>query len=326
MRDKSHDVQEIPPIPPAILEAAAAGKLVVFIGAGASRIIGCPSWKKFALLQLKDLREKGAINYYEYKSLEELDARKLLSICRTVYQEKNLLRGGLTSFFGGDEELIKKHGRLYEKLYAFNAIFVTTNYDDHLDREANKPLPLPPSVSEDSGQENGATVIARRGKVVTPKDGLLISDLNNGNVIHLHGATNDEGSTVITIVDYIKHYEYGSRAAVLLEKIFSEYTVLFVGYGLEEYEVMEFIISKTQTVRNEVRHFMLYPIFKKESNLLEFQRKYYSELGVELVPYSKDHNGYEQLVNVIEEWSSQIGPISSPQGFLERIRMIDEVI
>ncbi|MGD0236229.1 MAG: hypothetical protein ABSC55_17045 [Syntrophorhabdales bacterium] len=71
---------------------------------------------------------------------------------------------------------------------------------------------------------------------------------------------------------------------------------------------------------------MLYPVFRAESNILEFQRKYYLELGIELVPYPKDNNGYEQLVNVIREWSGQIGPISRPQGFLEKIRMIDEVI
>lgn len=58
---------------------------------------------------------------------------------------------------------------------------------------------------------------------------------------------------MITIVDYMKHYERRSRAAVLLETIFREYTVLFVGYGLEEYEVMEFMITKAQTARNEVR-------------------------------------------------------------------------
>ena len=83
------------PVPAAILEAAAAGKLIVFVGAGVSRIIGCPSWKQFALLQLRNLRENGAINYYEYESLEELDPRKLLSICQTIYQEKKLSRAEL---------------------------------------------------------------------------------------------------------------------------------------------------------------------------------------------------------------------------------------
>ncbi|MGD0236228.1 MAG: SIR2 family protein [Syntrophorhabdales bacterium] len=130
---------------------------------------------------------------------------------------------------------------------------MTPNYDDYLDREAQKPLPSTPSVSEDAGEEKRATGITARGKVITPKDGLLISGLSNGNVVHLHGGINDEGSAVITIVDYMKHYERRSRAAVLLETIFREYTVLFVGYGLEEYEVMEFMITKAQTARNEVR-------------------------------------------------------------------------
>lgn len=63
------EIKEEPSVPPEIFEAASSGKLVLFIGAGVSRIIGCPSWKKFALQQLKDLREKKTINYHEYHNL-----------------------------------------------------------------------------------------------------------------------------------------------------------------------------------------------------------------------------------------------------------------
>jgi hypothetical protein len=132
--------------------------------------------------------------------------------------------------------------------------------------------------------------------------------------------------TIVTIVDYMTHYEPGGGPAVFLEEVFKSYTVLFLGYGLEEYEILEFIISKSHPRKNELKHFMLYPIFRNEVNLLAFQRKYYADLGIQLIPYPKDENGYEQLAVVITEWSKQIGPVSRPQGFFERTKLIDEVV
>ena len=322
---KGDEIKEIPDVQSEILKAASRGKLVVFVGAGVSRIIGCPSWKEFALLQLKELREKGAINYYEYSNLKMLDARKLLSICRKIYIEKNIPLGDMKSFLQGDGKLIEKY-KVYEELYNFNVIYVTTNYDDYLDQIAQTPpknpaatSTTPPSIIPDD------TAFPQR-KVIYKKEDLLISKLDNGAVIHLHGSINDESNTIVTIVDYIKHYEYESKPAVLLEEIFKSFTVLFIGYGLEEYEILEFIVSKSQTGKKEIKHFMLYPVFKKEINLLTFQEKYYKDLGVHLIPYPIDEGGYEHLAVVIQEWAKQIGPISIPQGFIEKTKMIDEVI
>ncbi|MBC8499006.1 MAG: hypothetical protein H8D39_00540, partial [Candidatus Atribacteria bacterium] len=60
------DIPEIPDIESDIYDAAAKGELIIFIGAGVSKIIGCPLWQEFAKLMLKDLYEKRCINYYEY--------------------------------------------------------------------------------------------------------------------------------------------------------------------------------------------------------------------------------------------------------------------
>jgi hypothetical protein len=46
----SEDILPIPPIPSGLREAAQRGTLIPFIGAGASRIAGCPSWSEFAFL------------------------------------------------------------------------------------------------------------------------------------------------------------------------------------------------------------------------------------------------------------------------------------
>lgn len=320
-------IQEIPDIPPGILSAAASGRLVVFIGAGVSRIIGCPSWKEFALLQLRDLYEQRAINFYEFKKLEleSLDARKLLSICRNIYEEKKILPQSLKSLLAGKDEMVKQLN-IYDDLYSFNAVYVTTNYEDYLDKAAQKPVVKMTSLAHATTERDSMEKESSKCKIINSKEQLLISNLSNGNIMHLHGSIHDEGNTVVTIVDYMKHYQHDSKPAALLEEIFNAYTVLFVGYGLEEYEILEFMISKSHTSKGEVKHFMLYPVFSGEMNLLDFHEKYYKGLGIQLIAYPIDENGYEQLATIVNKWAKQIGPVSQPQGFLERVKLIDEVI
>jgi len=325
-KGKEIEIKEEPSAPPEILEAASSGKLVLFIGAGVSRIIGCPSWDNFALQQLKDLREKKAINYHEYSNLKSLDSRKLLSICRSIYKKNNIEPSSMKSLLKGDEKLIKKF-TIYEDLYDFKAIYVTTNYDNYLDeviqRNINKKeVVLNPKANLQIHIEEEKP----KGKIIYLKEDMLTSNLLNGYVIHFHGSVNDEKNVIMTIVDYMKYYRYDSEPATLLEEIFEKYIVLFIGYGLEEYEIIEYLITKSYTEKTEIRHFMLYPMFEKNNNLLKFYKGYYGKLGIQLTPYSIDKNGYEQLAIVINKWAKQIGPISRPQGFLERIRSIDEVI
>jgi hypothetical protein len=318
-------LKEVPDIPQEILKAASSGKLVMFIGAGVSRIIGCPSWKEFALLQLRDLYEKRVINFYEFKNLGSLDARRLLSICRNIYEENDIKPQNMGSLLSGKDELMKKF-TIYEDLYSFNVVYLTTNYEDYLDKVAQKPTAKLASITKTTKTQDSVEEEIAQSKIIHSKEQLLISNLVNGSIIHLHGSIHDERNTIVTIVDYMKHYEHDSKPAVLLEEIFDSYTVLFVGYGLEEYEIMEFMISKSHTSKGEVKHFMLYPVFRREINLLAFQRKYYRDLGVQLIAYPIDENGYEQLAPIIHEWAKRIGPVSRPQGFLERIKLIDEVI
>ncbi len=321
---KNKKIEKIPPVPQEILKAASRGNLVVFVGAGVSRIIGCPSWKKLALLQLEELRKKGVINYFEYSKLKELDERKLLSICLKICKEKNIPQN-FTFFLRGEKDLIEKY-KIYEYLYDFNAIYVTTNYDDYLDQVAQIPTKKPAEISEGPPSSIPGETVTLQDKVVYKKDELLISNLDSGIVIHLHGSIKDETNLVVTIVDYLNHYAPISKAAVLLEEIFTSFTVLFIGYGLEEYEILEFMVSKSRTAKMEIKHFMLYPTFGAEIDLLEYHKQYYKDLGVVLIPYLIDEEGYEQLASVICEWAKQIGPISKSRDFFQKAKTIDGVL
>lgn len=318
-------MKSVPDIPKEILDSSSRGKLVVFIGAGVSRIIGCPSWREFATHYLQNLLEKKIINYYEFSHLRNEGPRKLLSICLKIYKENNLIPPKTGDILKADDVKLNQY-QIYDDLYSFNAIYLTTNYDEYLDKTATKVYRDFITRQESLDQARNSIDSKHDYRIVSAKDNLLVSELKNGTIIHFHGSAENESDLIVTIVDYMNHYVKDSKPAVLLEEVFKSYTVLFVGYGLEEYEILEFMINKASVVPEVIQHYMLYPVFKTESQLLKFQETYYADLGIKLIPYPIDEHGYEQLSTVIHEWAKQIGPIARPQMYYDKIKLIDEVI
>ena len=79
-----------PEVPPEIENAAQSGELVVFVGAGISRLIKCPSWDDFANQVLEQLAPRG-IDYYELSQIKSVsDPKKRLSIAQIVARNKKI--------------------------------------------------------------------------------------------------------------------------------------------------------------------------------------------------------------------------------------------
>jgi len=316
--------KKIEKIPNTVIHAASIGKLVIFIGAGISKIIGCPSWQEFALKQWEELYKNEAIDYYEFKQLESLPPRKLLSICKKIFKEKKIEFPNAKLIKAKDDQY-KKFNKIYEDIYSLNGIYVTTNYDEYLDQIAEQPLIPTNSIATELSSKLEVKNLLKP-KIVYEENEILISKLDNGNIIHIHGSVKDGKTMVITMSDYMKTYARDSKVSAFLEEVFKNFTVLFIGYGIEEYEIMEFLVTATHSAKNEIKHFMLYSMYQNEANLLKFYEKYYTDLGIQLIPYSINERGHEQLVDIIHEWAKVIGPIARPRNFLEKIKLIDEVV
>ena len=140
----------------------------------------------------------------------------------------------------------------------------------------------------------------------------------------------------MTTPDYVRHYAndrgVGERneendVLTFLEHLFKYKTVLFVGYGLEELEILEYIILKARTAsRVEIRHFLLQGFFSHERELMVNLSSYYGECGIHLIPFLKDQDGWNQLVHVLESFG-QLVPASSTavlQQFREMEALLDE--
>jgi hypothetical protein len=126
-----------PEVPEEVENAAQSGELVVFVGAGISRLINCPGWDAFAGAVLRQLVPHG-IDYYELSQIEAIkDPKKRLSIARIVATKKKIQI---------DYESILKGTRVAEDVYtylnSFNSSFVTTNYEKYLTPASRANLPI----------------------------------------------------------------------------------------------------------------------------------------------------------------------------------------
>jgi hypothetical protein len=122
-------------------------------------------------------------------------------------------------------------------------------------------------------------------------------------------------SMIVTTLDYVRHYANDRRlkptdpenpVLTFLEYLFSTKTVLFVGYGLEELEILEYVILKSRDMKKpgvEGRHFMLQGYFSHERELMIGMKRYYRACGIELLPFLKDAKDYKQLESVLDEFT-----------------------
>ena len=129
---------------------------------------------------------------------------------------------------------------------------------------------------------------------------------------------------ILTTQDYVRHYandrrtedpQGENRVLTFLGFLFSEKNVLFVGYGLEELEILEYVIGKARVMAEpgstEIRHFLLQGFFSHEEELSRGLSNYYAECGIELIPFRRDQKDWDQLIDVLEEYA-RVAPAGAP--------------
>lgn len=288
-----------------IKDAAKHGELVVFVGAGASMLCGSQDWRGFASAVVAQLEKAGALTFLEAEQLKGMgDSRRTLSIAMSVARDR-----GVNIQFDPilhPERPGKLGLELYDLLASLRPIFVTTNYDKWLDEAGPEEATTekPPE-----GEAKPAARPARRPKYYLPEHLTPDCLTERGAVIHLHGSYVDPSSMVVSLRDYIAHYA-NERVQTFLAEMFKNHTVLFVGYGLQELEVLEHIIRANEGLSKanpEPRHFLLYAHRSTEAIQTEFTARYFrDQCGVQVVSYCIDQKGYPELLNLFEAWARDL--------------------
>lgn len=281
-------------------------KLVIFVGAGMSALWGCKRWKDMGAVLIDACYERGTIDYWARETLLAKYAaspRKLITIAKGILGNNYLevLRKSLQFL----PEWKAKLPNLFNNLFALNAIYVTTNIDDIFSSLFDKD-----KVHFDPNNFNSPT-------------------LKPQNIIHLHGVIHSPNSLVLTIDEYVARYQ-DNNFRKFLEYIFfnEEYCFLFVGYGVDEMEIIDFMIEKYSRGHRSLqgfinRFYILLPFFQTEELLLKYEELYFQQIHMSVIPYSINARGYDQLDGVMENWRKVFSERGGGDSFYEDNQIIE---
>lgn len=294
----SNGIQRIPEVPDEIKNAVDKGTLAVFIGAGVSRLVGCQGWETLAKNLITRCHQESIITFKESDTLSQIpDHKKAITICFHLFENKSRK----DVFYEELNKALKEGAKIdipniYDDIYRLRGLFITTNADTHFDRLFNPP------------------------NIIFQASDFRAGRLNSTNLYHIHGSVRDSESLIFTASKYIQRYRE-PEFKFFLSEIFGKYTVLFLGYGLAEFEILDFILQETPRTPG---HFMLSPFYSGEDNILDYEQAYYNDFHITVIGYEKDKNGYRQLIEVIKHWNEEINQVT---GYLNTAsRLIDEAV
>lgn len=313
------EIELIPTFPRELIEAAELGRLVPFVGAGVSRLAGSVGWEQFAARVVDCLVRDKVMSPLQGSQIDRLSPRLKLSLAEIKARGRGY-QIPYAEILQPEKWKESKEGReIYSLLGSIARRFVTTNYDEWLDRKI-------PALGSPIHQEveNPDRPDAERKPLYRP------AEINFGNfmdqecVVHLHGSVLEPDSMIITTNDYVGRYAadrdraggVGENTVLsFLASLFGTRNVLFVGYGLEELEILEYVILKSRKsggVAAEARHFIIQGFYSVESDLCKALGEYYSQWGIQLIPFSRDDMGHAQLIEVIRSLADRIAEIKEP--------------
>ena len=322
---RPHEVQ----VNQKIERGAIKGILTFFIGNGASRLYGLPSWEKFAEKILDKLLSKDKIKYLECDLLKNRPLKEKISIGHKIFKESNFLyRDVLLPESGWD----KTRSDIYESLKKCGNRFITTNYDLLFDEILKTPTKEMVHIGNDSDTISVSEEDSEKYRIFHSIDELRgpPSLIDNNLLVHLHGSIekDKESKMVVSTSEYLNLYGNEKHKGIL-KLFFRGKIVVIVGYRFDELEVLDLVLRSVNTDTTEKRLenniFLLLPLFSYQKSLVSHLREYYDSFRVNIIPYCID-DGRNSLEIIMRNWAKKLSEIKTDSSFSENKKIIDNIL
>jgi NAD-dependent SIR2 family protein deacetylase len=250
-----------------IKQAAIDGKLLFFVGAGVSALSGYPEWSRLVQefekgidMQMVNVREKH-IDDFPDCPFKGYSSDELLRIPQKFYAAKGKSKYNkiLNDFFIIENNSNKIHDMMLELNPAH---FITTNYDKLIEKACVKGHKNYSSISCDS-------------------DVAKVSSSNY--ILKVHGEFKpiiDGKDVVLKENDYINYDTNLPLINNLAKSLVATNTVVFIGYGLNDYNINQMLNWVKRIQGNDFRHYFVRVDYNR---LKASERKYYEKMGMNII-------------------------------------------
>jgi hypothetical protein len=304
---------------PELYQAARDGKIILFLGAGISKLYGCSLWYEIARQLSKDLSDQKVINFAEFEILnrESLDdPRKVISICYELAKEKDKLEIYEKSIKDSLEiEDSNMCLEIYDKIFSIKSlVYLSTNFD----------LGINYLINHNNKYKNRRIYDLTLNQHRIDIESKNYNILKDGNIIYLHGVISNLKELILPIDKYLQHYNQNN---IFLNNFFLEIEktncfIIFIGYRLHEWDIIEKIYKMKNSLK-ERTSILLSPVYSFDKTKFNLEKNYFKSFGVIPVPYRIDEIGYRGIFPVLEKLSGIINMYyTHPFDFYSEIEKI----
>lgn len=237
-----------------IIEASKNNSLTFFVGAGVSKCSGIPLWKElireiWLKMGLPDSKEFSADEYLKIPQM-------FYSTCKDSRDYSYFIKNALDKPDAVPNEV-------HRLMLTFHPTsFLTTNFDHLLE---NAAIEYGQSYKNVANDEEVASI--------------------NGDrfILKVHGDI-EHDNFVLKEEDYLAYEDNYKLIPSLMRSVFSTNTVVFIGYGIGDYNVKLILDGVRRVLKDKFE-----PIFIRvnEEPLSDEEQKYYESKGLNVIEYSK---------------------------------------
>lgn len=267
-----------------IIEASQTESLTFFVGAGVSKLSDAPKWSELidAFSDSLGRAKKPDYSNEEYLSIPQM-------YYYSIDQNESRYYDFINDCFGS-KKLVPNS--IHKMLLDLNPhAFITTNFDDLL--------------------ETAASENCQSFKVIACDD--EISQINGSRfILKLHGDLNHR-NIVLKEEDYLNYSENFKLVETLLKSIFATTTVVFIGYGLNDYNI-KLILNWTKALLKDKFNKPIF-IYTDNAELSKDELRYHESKGLYVVDYQHCIDDDNTAVDFVDRYKSVLNSINNTSAF-----------